>query len=475
MAPLPPSLKLRLPSALAAGLVAAALGASPAAAAAPSLGVTDPAANVTAATAVDTAAGQRTSARRRQLLVVFEKDVTEAEREEVAQAVGGEVLRTSGPYTRLIGLPDGVDVDAAVQRLDAREEVASAVPNHVARAAAYMPRDPGRSGVAGGWARDQWNFLAQFGVDAPEAWQNLIDVGRDGGRGSVVAVIDSGVAYRNSGRYRLSPDFSRSQFVRGYDFLRDDPYPMDASGHGTHIAGTIAERTGNATGVTGLAYGARIMPLRVLDADGLGDSDDMARAVRYAARNGADVINLSIEFDDSVGARDIPNLLKAIRYARGKKVDVIAAAGNSSLDTVPYPARAPGVIGVGATTDSGCLANFSNAGRFVDLVAPGGGRDAKVQGDSRCRDNDAGRDVVQFTFRGKASSFGLPDGYEGTSMAAPHVAATAALVRASGVLGADPKPKDVEYHLERTARPWGPRGLYGNGLVDAAAATEPRG
>jgi len=321
--------------------------------------------------------------------------------------------------------------------------------------------------------RDQWNFLAQFGVNAPEAWQNLIDTGRDGGRGSVVAVIDSGVAYRTSGRYRRSPDFSRSQFVRGYDFLRDDPYPIDVSGHGTHIAGTIAERTGNGTGVTGLAYGARLMPLRVLDADGLGDSDDMARAVRYAASNGADVINLSIEFDETVGPRDIPNLLTALRYARAKNVDVIAAAGNSSRDTVPYPARAPGVIGVGATTDSGCLSNFSNAGRFVDLVAPGGGSDANVAGDPRCRDSDAGRDVVQLTFNRSTRTFGLLDGYEGTSMAAPHVAATAALVRSSRVLGADPTPKALEYHLERTARRWGPRGLYGNGLVDAAAATEP--
>ncbi|HEV2769878.1 MAG TPA: S8 family serine peptidase [Solirubrobacteraceae bacterium] len=440
----------------------------------PSLGVTDPAANVTAATTVDTTAGQRAPARRRQLLVTFAQSISDAVRDEVAQTVGGEVLRTSGPHTRLIGLPEGVDLDVAAQRLDAHPEVRSAVPNYVARAAAYVPRDPGRSGVAGGWVRDQWNFLAEVGVNAPEAWQNLIDRGRSGGRGSVVAVIDSGVAYRNRGRYRLSPDFARSQFVRGYDFVSDDPYPSDVSGHGTHIAGTIAERTGNGTGVTGLAYGARIMPLRVLDRQGGGDTDDVARAVRYAARNGADVINLSIEFDDALRARDVPDLLKAIDYARDKRVDVIAAAGNSARDAVPYPARAPGVIGVGATTDSGCLANFSNAGRFVDLVAPGGGRDANVEGDARCRDSQTGRDVVQLTLGGSLRRFGLPDGYNGTSMAAPHVSATAALVRASGVLGADPRPKDLEQHLERTARPWGPPALYSSGLVDAAAATEPR-
>jgi serine protease len=288
-----------------------------------------------------------------------------------------------------------------------------------------------------------------------------------------VAVVDSGVAYRDDGRYELSPDFARSQFVRGYDFLRESPYPVDTSGHGTHIAGTIAERTDNGVGVTGLAYGARIMPLRVLDSKGFGDSDDMARAIRFAAREGADVINLSIEFDDEIEARDIPNLLEAIEYARAKNVSVVAASGNSAADRVPYPARAPGVIAVGATTESGCLAEYSNAGEMVDVVAPGGGRDANVPDDPRCSLDNDGRNIVQMTFDGRVDDFLLARDYEGTSMAAPHVAGTIALVLASGVLGDDPNPKEVEYHLEETARDLGSRRLYGHGLVDAAAATRP--
>ncbi|MGI8874408.1 MAG: S8 family serine peptidase [Egibacteraceae bacterium] len=406
-----------------------------------------------------------------QVIVEFADDAGEKGRLAAAAAVDGELLRVSGPHTRLIGLPPGASGQEALGTLRERADVVSAVPNHVARAAGYTPDDPGDGA---GWEAVQWNFLAAHGVNAPDAWTNLREAGRPGGKGVIVAVIDSGVAYRNDGRHRLSPDFTRSQFVRGYDFLRDSPYPVDSSGHGTHIAGTIAERTNNGFGVTGLAYGSRIMPLRVLDSEGFGDAEDMTRAIRFAAREGADVINLSIEFNDEVEARDIPNLLEAIKYARKKGVNVVAASGNSAADRVPYPARAPGVIAVGATTESGCLAEYSNAGRMVDLVAPGGGRDANVPGDPSCSPDNEGRNIVQMTFDGRVDDFLLAQDYEGTSMSAPHVAGTVALVLASGVLGDDPKPKEVEWHIEDAARDLGSRRLYGHGLVDAAAATRPR-
>ncbi len=104
------------------------------------------------------------------------------------------------------------------------------------------------------------------------AWQHLIDAGHPGGRGAIVAVVDTGVAYANRKRFRRSPDFGRRDFVRGYDFVDNDAFPNDENGHGTHVASTIGERTGNGIGVTGLAYGARIMPIRVLDRYGAGDS-----------------------------------------------------------------------------------------------------------------------------------------------------------------------------------------------------------
>jgi len=464
-------------SSLTLAVVVAALAAAPATSAqtAAPAGAPVPAglADTTDRVAGPTKAGEVAPVRPLQIIVEFARDAGDEGRLAAAAAVDGELLRGSGPHARLIGLPAGADGEKALRTLREREDVASAVPNHVARAARYIPDDPGEGA---GWEAVQWNFLAANGVNAPDAWTNLRQAGRAGGKGVVVAVIDSGVAYRDDGRYELSPDFARSQFVSGYDFLRDSPYPVDTSGHGTHIAGTIAERTDNGVGVTGLAYGARIMPLRVLDSEGFGDSDDIARAIRFAAREGADVINLSIEFDDAVQARDIPNLLDAIAYARDKDVSVVAASGNSAADSVPYPARAPGVIAVGATTESGCLAEYSNAGAMVDLVAPGGGRDANVPDDPRCSLDNDGRNIVQMTFDGdeRVDDFLLARDYEGTSMAAPHVAGTIALVLASGVLGNDPNPKEVEYHLEETARDLGSRRLYGHGLVDAAAATKPR-
>ena len=100
--------------------------------------------------------------------------------------------------------------------------------------------------------------------------------GRPGGKGVTVAVLDTGVAYANRGRFRRSPDFSKNRFVRGWDFVDDDPYPNDDNGHGTHVASTIAEGTGNTIGLTGLAYGVKLMPVKVLDRAGEGDSERIA-------------------------------------------------------------------------------------------------------------------------------------------------------------------------------------------------------
>src|SRR5213076_432438 len=102
-----------------------------------------------------------------------------------------------------------------------------------------------------------------------------------GGRGTIVAVLDTGVAYRTYRRYRRAPDLRH--FTRGYDFVDEDRYPFDLNGHGTHVSGTIGETTNNHKGATGVAYRSRIMPLRVLDAAGDGDTVAISRAIRYAA------------------------------------------------------------------------------------------------------------------------------------------------------------------------------------------------
>jgi serine protease len=356
-----------------------------------------------------------------------------------------------------------------------------------APAQAFIPDDPGAIGRPGGWQLDQWNFLPQTGVDAPRAWDNLLAAGRPGGLGVKVAVLDTGLAYERRGRFRRSPDISRYRIADPYSFCPhagrgNDPcaghsrHPDDDNGHGTHVASTIAEATSNAVGETGLAYGATLMPVQVLNRLGVGDEQSISKGIRYAASHGAQVINLSFEFGTSVNsASEIPDIASAVRYARRRGAVVVGAAGNTAAAHVDYPAALPGIISVGAVTDDDCLAEYSNTGDGLDLVAPGGGDDAGLD-QPNCDPRRHGRPILQMTFTRSNKAFHLPTDFEGTSMAAPHVSATAALIIASGVLGRRPTPAAVERRLEATARDLGQPGrdaIYGAGLVDAGAATAP--
>jgi serine protease len=404
-------------------------------------------------------------------------------RAAIASNAGAGAPEVTAPHTRVLSLARGVSIATALRRLRAQRDVVWAVPDYRAHLTGtpgppLIPNDRGEGSAAGDWQQLQWNFVGPFGVNAPQAWANVAAAGAPGGKGVIVAVLDTGVAYATRGRFRRSPDFSRYGFVGGYDFIAHNRYPNDRNGHGTFVAGTIAEATNNRLSVTGLAFASRIMPVRVLDSQGEGEASTIAEGVRYAVRHRAQVINLSLEFSSSVTASDIPELIEALRYARRRGVLVVAAAGNEAHSAIAYPARAPDVVAVGATTEHGCLADYSNDGSGLTLVAPGGGADASLPGDPNCHaESAAGRDVFQETFTGASPRrFGLPTGYEGTSMAAPHVAATAALIIASGVLGKHPTPAQLIARLRSTARKLGGGGdeaLYGAGLVDAAAATAP--
>jgi serine protease len=413
-----------------------------------------------------------------EVVVHYTPGTTTAQAHATERAAGTGAAEIAAPATRVVHIRDGQSVRQTIAELNAHHNVAYAVPNYVARAAAvdFVPNDPGRGGLAG-WQNLQWNFLGPVGVNAPGAWANLIAAGAPGGRGVTVAVLDTGVAFEDRGRYRRSPDFTSNQFVRGYDFVARNRFPDDQNGHGTWIAGLIAEKTNNSVGLTGLAYGAKIMPVRVLDSDGLGDAAAIGQGIRFAVDHGAKIINLSLEFDPSTPGSQIPEVLRAIRYANRKRVVVVAVSGNESERQLAYPARAAGVLAVGATTEHMCLADYSNGGPGLSLVAPGGGSDASLADDpAHCRPSDqSGRDVYQLTYTGSnPRRFGLPSGYEGTSMASPHVAAAAALVVASGVIGRNPTPRAIEKRLEQTARDLGSPGYdtqYGWGLLDAAAAT----
>ncbi len=413
-----------------------------------------------------------------------------------ASFVPGELLvKFDGGAERVLDLPQGVDLSTAEQALAANPAVAYAVPNYIAHASG-IPNDPGPAGTPGGWQRTQWNFLpcgslcgetpaayqAKGGLNAPEAWDILKQRGAAFGRGARVAVLDTGVAYMNKKpQFRRSPDFSRGQFLPGYDFVDKDKMPVDEDGHGTHVAGTIGERDGNGIALTGLAPRAKIIPVRVLDSEGFGTARDIAHGIRYAATHKAQVINMSFEFSFGVNScSKIKGICSAIKFAFKKGALVVAAAGNENGEPVAFPAGAPHVIGVGRTTKDACLASDSRTGTGLDLVAPGGGYPLL----STCGTDDPvftrGLPIFQLTFEGPGfTTFGYPGGYEGTSMAAAHVSGVAAMVVASRVVGNSPTA--VECQLEGTARhtdaqlgqPYDPR-LFGAGLIDAAAAVKAR-
>ena len=416
----------------------------------------------------------------RQVIVHYERGTPAAARLDVRRQTGTGQAQPVAPGSEEVRIVDGDSVGHTVRELEAQPEVEYAVPNAVARASAFFPNDPG-FGMLGGWRSLQWNFAGPAGVNAPQAWALARRAGAPGGRGAVVAVLDTGVAYETRGRFRRAPDFYRTAWRRPYDFIDDDRHPNDENGHGTHVAGTIAERTNNRLAVTGLAYGVHVMPLRVLDECGGGDAGAISRAIRYAARRGADVINMSFEFDEGVRTAEVPDVVAAVRYAQRRGVVMTAAGGNHVGDRhkrVALPAAVGPVIAVGGTTERLCQADYSSAG--VDIAAPGGGYDAASDDNAwdaaHCDPGLGGRDIFQQTFTKSVRRFGLPQGFEGTSMASPHVAATAALVIATRRLGANPSPAAVEARLGATARDLGPPGRderYGAGLIDAAAAIAP--
>ena len=354
---------------------------------------------------------------------------------------------------------DPAEVDSLLERLrkDPRVEAASRLYEYKIPPQEMTPspdRDTSASPKSGkGWKpndpryAEQWN-MHMIGAEA--AWQTTRAKGP--GKGVVVAVIDTGVAYDDLEKGPRGRDFGGTKFVPGYDFVNDDSLPWDDHGHGTHVAGTIAETTDNGEGVAGLAFDAEIMPLKVLSASGSGSTADIADAIRWAADHGAKVINMSLggPFPDDV-------MRNACKYAKKKGVLIVCAAGNSMGGKVGYPAGFPECLAVSSVGPHGEIAYYSSIGKQVAIAAPGG-------------DKSLGEEfgILQNTILDGDPNSNDYYGFQGTSMASPHVAATAALVMGRGVTDAD----EVKRILQNAATPKKPKEKYGAGILNAAKSIE---
>ena len=352
---------------------------------------------------------------------------------------------------QVVKLKSDEEVETELQKYKKLDNVIYAEPDYIAFADT-VPNDPYYSPY-------QWNFdnAAGSGIDTEEAW-NIST-----GSGVVVAVIDTGIAYETalrSGRnYYQAPDLASTCFVSGYDFINADAHPNDDQGHGTHVAGTIAQSTNNGMGVAGVAYGSCIMPIKALDANGSGSYSAIADSVYYAVNNGAKVINMSLG-----GTADSVTLRDAVAYAHGKGVTVVAAAGNDNSSLPHYPSSYNDyVISVGATDYTKSRAPYSNYGPDIDVVAPGGDTGEDANGDGYVDG------VLQNTFSNTLNNFGYYF-YQGTSMASPHVSGVAALLISSGKAST---PGAIRQALESTAQDLGVTGRddqFGYGLINAFLA-----
>ncbi|MCP4807256.1 MAG: peptidase S8 [Proteobacteria bacterium] len=328
-------------------------------------------------------------------------------------------------------IPEGQRVKDVVALLGEDHRVQFAEPNYLVKGQGVSD-DP--------YTGYQWN-LDQ--INAWEAW-DIAD-----GSGTIVAVLDTGVSGGG-------PD-GIDNVLQGYDFYYNDSDPSDRVGHGTFVASTIAQSTDNGKGVAGVAPGAAILPVKVLGDNGYGDVSAIANGITWATDEGADVINMSL--GSAYGSQTEE---RACNYAYERGVVLVAASGNEYSSRVGYPAAFDTVIAVGATRYDGSRAGYSNTGSGMELMAPGGDL-------SKDQDGDGYADgILQETIENGSWTYTF---YEGTSMATPHVAAAAALLKSAGV----DDPEDIRAALAVTAWDRGASGYdtsYGYGVIDAEAALE---
>jgi len=383
-------------------------------------------------------------------LVVQFRDATTRERAlDVMAATGSDVVCSARhvPGLHVVTVPRGMTLAQAIETYRRRTDVQYAEPNYTDYPF-FVPNDPRFD--------EQWHLTK---IGCPVAWDTIR------GRAKViVALIDTGVAFKAVSGHPQAPDLAGTTFVAPWDAVDGDSEPVDDENHGTHVCGTIAQTTNNGLGVAGVAPLTSIMPIRSLGPGG-GSHLQFADACHYAADNGAHIISYS------AGGTDSATKQEGVTYAHGKGVLICAAMGNDgTLDSdYAYPARYPEVIGVAASTLTDQRAYYSNYGSDVDLTGPGG--DTSVDSDT----NGFPDGVVQNTFPAGNPAGGFSYVYMmGTSMATPHVTGAAALVYAELFRRGETPTRDrVRAILEQTAQDLGDPGVdqyFGHGLVRADLA-----
>ena len=400
------------------------------------------------------------------------------------------INRPSYANFEIMEIPGDADPEAVAAALRLNPDVEYAQPRY-RNYAMLRPNDP--------FYDRQWNFPA---IDMERAW----DIQPQAGSEIVVAVLDSGVAFRTTtieyesrfpyrltpggevfpalGRivvpFAVAPELGDAKFERPRDFIWDDDFPVDLDGHGTHVSGTIGQLTNNGIGVAGMAYNVRIMPVKVIDdvwdfvfgAPNVGTDDIVARGIRYAADNGAKVINMSIGRASGGPSTVVDD---AIRYAisRGAFVAVAAGntfeAGNPPSRTAESAQSIQGMVAVAAVGRSLERAYYSTTNSYVEISAPGGDQ-RRHGGEGGILQQTLDLDLLH-TYQRGPGSYGPPRAdafayyfFQGTSMATPQVSAFAALLMHQGMTS----PAAIEAAMKHFAQDLGPAGPdmeHGHGLI----------
>ena len=429
------------------------------------------------------------------VIVKFRTETSQNAVFSTLREVGGRTIqRPSHADFDIVTIPADADPEAVAADLRSRSDVEYAQARYLNHPT-LRPNDT--------FYDRQWNFPA---IDMERAW----DIQPQAGSEITVAVLDSGVAFRSSTiRYNstfpiridpggplypalglvdvpfaTAPELGDAKFVSPFDFIWEDDLPVDLDGHGTHVAGTIGQLTNNGVGVAGMAYNVRIMPVKVISdiwddiflSPNVGTDDVVARGIRYAADNGAQVINMSL---GRTGGGPATVVEEAIRYAVSRGAFVAVAAGNEAEEGNPpnrsaqAAASIDGMVAVGAVGRSLERAYYSTTNAYVELTAPGGNQRA---------DGTVGGILQQtvdqqqlHTYLLGPQRFGPPRAdlftysfFQGTSMSTPHVAALAAMLMQQGVTS----PAAVEAAMKRFARDLGRPGVdteHGSGLIQPRA------